>query len=225
MTGAGSPGTGRSRGRRRWARAPPSPPSWARSRPHSACGPMARIGEDGEPSRRHAFETDGERPWRPGPAARARGGPRTGGGSAPCSATPRAAGGGRAERFLGGFWGRRLQCDGYEGYERLTRIARPEGPWTLVHRWSHLRRRVKRVARATRSPVAEEALTRIGALHAVEKAVRGRPPEVRLAARRGRSAPVVGTLKPRLEAQLSPLSSGSKLAGRIRLAPCACGTG
>ena len=123
-----------------------------------------------------------------------------------------------AETFLGGFCGRFLQCDGYEGYERLTRIARAEGPWTLVHCWSHLRRRFVQVARATRSPVAEEALTRIGALYAVEKTVRGRPPEVRLAARRDRSAPLVAALRPWLEAQLSHLSSGSKLAEHIRYA-------
>ena len=123
-----------------------------------------------------------------------------------------------AETFLGGFSGRLLQCDGYEGYERLTRITRAQGPWTLVHCWSHLRRRFVQVARATRSPMAEEALTRIGELYAVEKAVRGRPPEVRLAARRDRSAPIVAALRPWLEAQLSHLSSGSKLAEHIRYA-------
>jgi transposase len=33
----------------------------------------------------------------------------------------------------GVFAGQFLQCDGYDGYERLTRIERPQGPWTLVH--------------------------------------------------------------------------------------------
>jgi transposase len=50
-------------------------------------------------------------------------------------------GGAHAERFLEGFRGRFLQCDGYDGYELLTRIERPEGAWALVHCWSHLRRR------------------------------------------------------------------------------------
>ena len=130
-----------------------------------------------------------------------------------------------AETFLGGFRGRFLQCDGYEGDARLTRLRRPEGPWALVHCWSHLRRRFVTVARGTRSPVAEEALTRIGELHAVEKAVRGRPPEVRLAVRRDRSALLVAAPRPWLEAQLSCLSSGSRLAEHIRLTPCDTGTG
>ena len=123
-----------------------------------------------------------------------------------------------AERFLEGFSGRPLQCDGYEGYERLTRLQRPMGPWTLVHCWSHLRRRFVQVACTTRSPVADEALNRVGELYAVEKAVRGLPPEVRLAARRDRSAPIVAALKPWLEAQLSHLSSGCRLAEHIRYA-------
>lgn len=123
-----------------------------------------------------------------------------------------------AETFLAGFSGHFLQCDGYEGYERLTRLQRPEGPWTLVHCWSHLRRRFVQVARGTHSPVAEEALRRIGTLYAIEKAVRGRPPEIRLTARQASSAPIVAALRPWLEAQLSHLSKGSKPAEHIRYA-------
>jgi len=33
-------------------------------------------------------------------------------------------GGHFAEEFLNGFKGRFLQCDGYEGYDRLTRLDR-----------------------------------------------------------------------------------------------------
>ncbi|MER9216045.1 IS66 family transposase [Mesorhizobium sp. M0663] len=50
-------------------------------------------------------------------------------------------GGEHAERFLQGFGGQFLQVDAYEGYDRLTRLERPQGPWLLVHCWSHLRRR------------------------------------------------------------------------------------
>ena len=127
-------------------------------------------------------------------------------------------GGVHAERFLQGFRGRFLQCDGYEGYELLTRIQRPEGPWTLVHCWSHLRRRFVKLVRTTRSPIAEAALRQIGALYAVEARVRGASPELRLAARREYSAPIVAALKPWLEKQLSMISSGSRLATDIRYA-------
>jgi transposase len=40
-------------------------------------------------------------------------------------------GGVHAEGFLEGFRGRFLQCDGYDGYECLTGVDRPEGPWTV----------------------------------------------------------------------------------------------
>nr|WP_259265537.1 IS66 family transposase [Bradyrhizobium centrosematis] len=43
-----------------------------------------------------------------------------------------------AEQFLHGFNGRFLQCDD----DRLTKVARPKRPWTLVHCWSHLHRRL-----------------------------------------------------------------------------------
>jgi transposase len=127
-------------------------------------------------------------------------------------------GGVHAERFLQGFRGRFLQCDGYEGYDLLTRIQRPEGSWKLVHCWSHLRRRFVKLVRNQRSPVAETALRQIGALYAVEARVRGAPPDVRLAARREHSAPIIAALKPWLEKQLSMISSGSQLATDIRYA-------
>jgi transposase len=123
-----------------------------------------------------------------------------------------------AEQFLRGFRGRFLQCDGYEGYELLTRIRRDEGPWTLVHCWSHLRRRFVKLMRNTKSPIAETAVRHIAALYAVETDVRGQSPELRLAARKNLSAPIVEALKPWFEKQLSLISSGSTLAGDIRYA-------
>lgn len=95
-----------------------------------------------------------------------------------------------AERFLQGFRGRFLQCDGYEAYDRLTRN--------------------------TKSPIAEAAVRQIAALYAVEATVRGSSPEVRLAVRREHSAPIIAALKPWLEKQLSMISSGSTLAEDIR---------
>jgi transposase len=123
-----------------------------------------------------------------------------------------------AERFLQGYRGRFLQCDGYEGYRLLERIQREEGPWTLVHCWSHLRRRFVKLLRNSQSPIAETALRHIAALYAVEADVRGHPPGVRLAARKKLSAPIVEALKPWFEKQLSLISSASKLAEHIRYA-------
>ncbi|MDR2857910.1 MAG: IS66 family transposase, partial [Novosphingobium sp.] len=125
-------------------------------------------------------------------------------------------GGEYAERFLQGFRGRFLQVDGWGGYDRLERLQRPEGPWSLVFCWSHLRRRFVQEWRNNKSPIAAEAIRQIATLYGVEKDVRGLPPEGRLAARKERSAPIVAALKPWLEKQLSMISSGSKLAEYIR---------
>jgi transposase len=123
-----------------------------------------------------------------------------------------------AEQFLHGFKGQFLQCDGYDGYERLTGIPRAEGPWTLVHCWSHLRRRYVKLVRNTKSPIAEAAVRQIAALYAVEATMRGASAEVRLAARQEHSAPIIAALKPWFEKQLSMVSSGSTLATDIRYA-------
>src|SRR3546814_13345190 len=73
-------------------------------------------------------------------------------------------GGIHGEQFLQGFRGKFLQCAGYDGYDRLTRIQRPQGPWTLVHCCSHLRRRFVKQARNTKSPLpaARTAARRVG---------------------------------------------------------------
>jgi len=123
-----------------------------------------------------------------------------------------------AEEFLNGFHGRFLQCDGYDGYDRLTRLDRPEGPWSLVHCWSHLRRRFVKQMRSAKSPIAETAVRQIAALYAIEAAVRGHAPELRLTARRQQSMPIIEAMKPWLEKQLSMISSGSVLAEDIRYA-------
>ncbi|MGY2936262.1 hypothetical protein ACVWZ6_005864 [Bradyrhizobium sp. GM6.1] len=88
-----------------------------------------------------------------------------------------------AEQFLDGFGGRFLQCDAYDGYDRLTEVARLQGPWTLVHCWSHLRRRFVKLARNSKSPIAEAAIRHIAQLYAIEAMVRGASPDIRLAAR------------------------------------------
>ena len=121
-----------------------------------------------------------------------------------------------ALRFLEGYRGRFVQCDGYEAYDKLTRVDRPEGPWTLVHCWTHARRRFVKRLEKDGSPIAEEALRQIAELYAVEKSVRGLGPEARLAARRELSAPIIAAFRPWLEAQLSRIPRSSKLAEDIR---------
>mgnify|MGYP005854144861 FL=1 len=121
-----------------------------------------------------------------------------------------------ALKFLDGYRGRFLQCDGYEAYGKLTEVDRAEGPWQLVHCWAHVRRRFVKRLQSDGSPIAEEALRQIAQLYAIEASVRGHPPAIRLAARQKLSAPIVAAFRPWLEAQLSRIPRSSKLAEDIR---------
>ena len=118
--------------------------------------------------------------------------------------------------FLAGYRGRFLQCDAYQSYNALAEIPRENGPWQLVHCWTHVRRRFVKRFENEGSPIAEEMLRRIAALYGIEKTVRGRDPAVRLAARREHAAPIIAALKPWLEAQLSRIPQKSRLAEDIR---------
>jgi hypothetical protein len=73
-----------------------------------------------------------------------------------------------------------------------------------------------RVRCAFASPIAAEALLRIGALYAIEREIRGQPAEKRQAVRQERSAPLVCDLRLWLGAQLGRVSQGSALAAAIR---------
>ncbi|MFG1275168.1 IS66 family transposase [Xanthobacter flavus] len=107
-----------------------------------------------------------------------------------------------------------LHVDGYAGFEPLAR----KGDVMLAACWAHARRKFYDVAQATGSPVATEALRRIGELYAVEAQFRGQSPAHRLAARRQHSRPLVAELCAWLEAQLAQVSGRSSLAEAIRYA-------
>jgi hypothetical protein len=74
------------------------------------------------------------------------------------------------------------------------------------------------IHQATGSPLAEEALCRIGGLYRIEAEVRGRPPDGRKAARQQRSKPLVEALHAWLTTQLGRVSRHSALAEAIRYA-------
>src|SRR3954463_14015301 len=98
----------------------------------------------------------------------------------------------RPAAHLAGFRGI-LQVDGYGGFKSLLE-NRPPGEIRLAFCWAHCRRRFYEIHQATGSPLAEEALRRIGELYKVEAEVRGRPAEERLAVRQERSKPLVDGL-------------------------------
>jgi transposase len=110
-----------------------------------------------------------------------------------------------------------LQVDGYGGFKSLLE-NRPPGAIRLAFCWAHCRRRFYEIHQATGSPLAEEALRRIGELYAIEAEIRGRPAEERQSVRQERSKPLVDALHAWLTAQLGRVSGGSTLAEAIRYA-------
>src|SRR5215208_1146846 len=72
-----------------------------------------------------------------------------------------------------------LQVDGYGGFKGLL-AGRPSDQIKLAFCWAHCRRRFYELHQSTGSPLAEEALRRIGELYAIEAEVRGHPAADRL---------------------------------------------
>src|SRR3712207_1500732 len=103
------------------------------------------------------------------------------------------------------------------GFKRLL-ADRPPDQIKLAFCWAHCRRGFYELHRSTGSPLAEEALRRIGELYAIEAEIRGRPAEERRTARQERSKPVVEALHAWLTAQLERVSGKSTLAEAIRYA-------
>jgi hypothetical protein len=117
------------------------------------------------------------------------------------------------EAHLSGFRGT-LQADGYAGFNRVYE----KGSIQEAACWAHVRRKFFDLQQAHASPVASEALARIGQLYAIESEIRGRPPSERCEARQARTRPLLDSLKLWLEASLARLSKKSEVALAIRYA-------
>lgn len=107
-----------------------------------------------------------------------------------------------------------LQADGYAGFHHLYRPGRLEEAAC----WAHVRRKFFEIAESQASPIAEEAVTRIGLLYEIERDIRGSPESQRRQARQQRAAPILTELKSWLTANLSRVSKKSGLAEAIRYA-------
>ena len=117
------------------------------------------------------------------------------------------------ERHLKKFRGT-LQADAYAGFNQLYEDGRIEHAAC----WAHVRRHFYDLEQAHSSPVAREALQRIGALYGVEEPIRGRPPDERRAARQVQAKPLVDSLRQWFEATLTKLSRKSETTAAIRYA-------
>ena len=84
--------------------------------------------------------------------------------------------------------------------------------------WAHVRRKFYDIHVATDSPIASEALTRIGDLYGIEAEIRGQLPEIRQQVREARAGPKLTALHEWLIATVRKLSKKSDLAGAIHYA-------
>jgi transposase len=107
-----------------------------------------------------------------------------------------------------------LQADAYAGFNALYEAGRiQEAPCM-----AHVRRKFYDLLEAHRSPVAAEAIERIGQLYAIEEEIRGRPPDERREVRQKRSRLLMDSLHAWLESTLSKLSRRSDTAVAVRYA-------
>jgi transposase len=113
-----------------------------------------------------------------------------------------------------------LHADAYGGFRNLYEPDPATGiaPLSEVACWAHARRKIYEVHTATSSPAAKELLDRIGELFAIEKDIRGSPPEERLAVRTEKALPLLAQLKTGFESALAQVSGKSTLALALRYA-------
>jgi hypothetical protein len=117
------------------------------------------------------------------------------------------------ERHLKKFRGT-LQADAYAGFNQLYQ----DGRIVQAACWAHVRRHFYDLEQAHASPVAREALQRIGALYGIEEEIRGKPPDQRRAVRQAQAKPLVDSLRQWFETTLSKLSRKSDTTAAIRYA-------
>ena len=105
-----------------------------------------------------------------------------------------------------------LHADGYAGFNGLFETGR------IIEAacWAHVRRKFFDVHAATASPIAKEALDRIGQLYAVEQTINGSSPDQRRQQRQLRSKPIAAALATWAEQIVPKLSRKSELAAAFR---------
>jgi len=105
-----------------------------------------------------------------------------------------------------------IHADGYAGFNELFAGGR------IVEAacWAHVRRKFFDVHAATGSPIAKEALDRIGQLYAVENTINRSPPERRRQQRQLHSKPIAEALAAWADNTVRQLSRKSELAAAFR---------
>jgi transposase len=105
-----------------------------------------------------------------------------------------------------------LQADGYAGYVKLYK----SGGITEASCWAHARRKFFDLHEANQSPIAAEALDRIGALYAIEQEIRGKTSSERCSVRKARSRPLLDAMHIWLQQMLVTVSQKSATAQAMK---------
>lgn len=108
----------------------------------------------------------------------------------------------------------KLQADAFPGFNRLYE----SGSIREIACWAHVRRKFHDLYEAHQSPIAKEALDRIGALYVIEREIRGRPPDERKNIRQQRARPMLEDLNDWFKTTLTKLSKKSEVAVAIHYA-------
>lgn len=104
-----------------------------------------------------------------------------------------------------------LQADGYAGFNRLY----DDGRIREAACWAHVRRKFFDLHQAHASPIATEAVERIGRLYRIESEIRGRPPDERQQVRDERARPLLIALHEWFKTTLTRVSRKSEVAAAI----------
>lgn len=107
-----------------------------------------------------------------------------------------------------------LQADGYSGFDDLYDGERVYEAAC----WAHVRRKFYDIDAAQQSPLAREALDRIGALYDIERQINGKPPDLRRTVRQAEARPLIEALHRWFSTTLQRVSGRSDIAGAIRYA-------
>jgi transposase len=112
-----------------------------------------------------------------------------------------------------------LHADGYAGFGELYRRQGAE-PHSVIEVgcWSHVRRPFFDLHASNGSPIAKEALERIGVLFDIERPIAGKPPDIRQQVRAQLAKPRLEELATWLDQQLQRVPGRSELAKAIRYA-------
>ncbi|ASV87456.1 transposase C of IS166 homeodomain protein [Ochrobactrum quorumnocens] len=106
-----------------------------------------------------------------------------------------------------------MHADGYGGYKKLYGNQIIEAACM-----AHVRRKFHDVIKLKPSPIAEEALSRIGALYDIEDRIRGMLPGERRTLRQQHAKPILADLKAWIEDTQQTLPQKQKLAEAMRYA-------